>query len=140
MAVPFYQLSCQYHARNYQATPGFSHTPTPQSLLTAHPSFFAAGSGAQFNFQQQSSPLRGQGVPSANVSDGGCKGAGGLTHRCCQAHAGQHVILSKYKCLLTLLLCRHLHQRVSGSLAGECSRGPANQLTAVGRRSDATCC
>jgi hypothetical protein len=28
------------------------------------------GSGAQFSFQQQSSPLRGQGVPSANVSDG----------------------------------------------------------------------
>jgi hypothetical protein len=94
VAVPFNQLSCQYHARNYQATPGFSHTPTPQSLLTtAHPSFFAAGSGAQFNFQQQSSPLRGQGVPSANVSDGGCKGAGGLTHRCCQAHAGWHMHL-----------------------------------------------
>lgn len=29
-----------------------------------------AGCRAQFTYQQQSSPLRGQGVPSANVSDG----------------------------------------------------------------------
>lgn len=123
MAVPFYRLSCQYHARNYQATPGFSHTPTRQSLLTAHPSFFAAGSGAQFNFQQQSSPLRGQGVPSANVSDGGCGGAGGLTHGVVRHMLVGTCILSKRRHLFTLLLCRHLHQRVSGSLAGECSWG-----------------